>query len=119
MMNTFIKHRYNAGLEESLNIGGLVSEGDLTNLEVLRLEKIKEAWNFYEGYHWEGIDDLDSPQVTFNYCRPFVNKFVSFECGKGFSIKTLLETRTMMVLLTQTNLRISRRRLLKKQSMTS
>ena len=87
MMNTF-KHRYNAGLEESLNIGGLVSEGDLTNLEVLRLEKIKEAWNFYEGYHWEGIDDLDSPQVTFNYCRPFVNKFVSFEFGKGFSIKT-------------------------------
>lgn len=86
-MNTF-KHRYNAGLEESLNIGGLVSEGDLTNLEVLRLEKIKEAWNFYEGYHWEGIDDLDSPQVTFNYCRPFVNKFVSFEFGKGFSIKT-------------------------------
>lgn len=86
-MDTF-KHRYNAGLEESLNIGGLVSEGDLTNLEVLRLEKIKEAWNFYEGYHWEGIDDLDSPQVTFNYCRPFVNKFVSFEFGKGFSIKT-------------------------------
>ncbi len=31
-MNTF-KHRYNAGLEESLNIGGLVSEGDLTTLK--------------------------------------------------------------------------------------
>lgn len=82
------QHRYNAGIEESLNIGGLVSEGDLTNTEILRLEKIKEAWNFYEGYHWEGIDDLDSPQVTFNYCRPFVNKFVAFEFGKGFSIKT-------------------------------
>lgn len=86
-MNTF-KHRYNTGLEQSLNIGGLVSEGNLTNQEVLRLEKIKEAWNFYEGYHWEGVDDLDSPQVTFNYCRPFVNKFVSFEFGKGFTIKT-------------------------------
>lgn len=86
-MNTF-KHRYNTGLEETLNIGGLVSQGDLTNQETLRLERIKEAWNFYEGYHWEGIDDLDSPQVTFNYCRPFVNKFVAFEFGKGFTIKT-------------------------------
>ena len=26
--------------------------------------------------------------MTFNYCRPFVNKFVSFEFGKGFTIKT-------------------------------
>jgi hypothetical protein len=89
-MNNF-KHRYNSGLEETLNINGLVSAGDLTNTEILRLEKIKEAWNFYEGYHWEGIDDLDSPQVTFNYCRPFVNKFVSFEFGKGFTIKTPME----------------------------
>lgn len=82
------KHRYNSGFDDCLNIGGLVSEGDLTNAEIVRLERIKEAWNFYEGYHWEGIDDLDSPQVTFNYCKPFVDKFVAFEFGKGFTIKT-------------------------------
>ena len=76
---------------ENLNIGRLSSSGNLTNEEVQRLERIVEAWNFYEGYHWEGIDDLDSPQVTFNYCRPFVNKFVSFEFGKGFTIKTPVE----------------------------
>ena len=86
MIDNF-KHRYNTGLEETLNIGQLVSEGNLTNAEVMRLNQIREAWNFYEGYHWEGEDDLGSPQVTFNYCRPFVNKFVSFEFGKGFNIK--------------------------------
>lgn len=85
------RHRYSDGLEDTLNIGKLISAGNLTNEETLFLKKIKEAWNFYEGYHWEGIDDLDSPQVTFNYCRAFVNKFVAFEFGKGFSIKTPVE----------------------------
>lgn len=81
------KTRFSEGLEETLNIGKIISEGDLTNEETLRLERMKQAWNFYEGYHWEGIDDLDSPQTTLNYCRTFVNKFVAFEFGKGFSIK--------------------------------
>lgn len=85
------KHRYADSVEDTLNIGKLISEGNLTNEETQFLHRIKEAWNFYEGYHWEGIDDLDIPQVTFNYCRPFVNKFVSFELGKGFTIKTPTE----------------------------
>lgn len=85
------KRRYADSFEDTLNIGQLISEGNLTNEETLFLKRIKEAWNFYEGYHWEGIDDLDSPQVTFNYCRPFVNKFVSFEFGKGFNITTPVE----------------------------
>lgn len=73
---------------ENLNIGRLSTSGNLTNEEVQRLKQIREAWNFYEGYHWEGIDDEDSPQVTYNYCRAFVDKFVAFELGKGFSIQT-------------------------------
>ena len=85
------RHRYNDGVEDTLNIGQLISAGNLTNAETLFLKRIKEAWNFYEGYHWEGIEDLDAPQVTFNYCRAFVNKFVAFEFGKGFSIKTPVE----------------------------
>lgn len=84
-------HRYSDSFEDTLNIGQLISAGNLTNEETLFLKRVKEAWNFYEGYHWEGMDDLDSPQVTFNYCRPFVNKFVSFEFGKGFSIETPVE----------------------------
>lgn len=87
-MITNFKHRYSDSIEDTLNTGILTQGGDLTSDEQLHLEQIKTAWNFYEGYHWEGIDDLDKPQVTFNYCRPFVNKFVSFEFGKGFTIKT-------------------------------
>ncbi len=64
------------------------SSGDLTAEEQQRLERIQQAWNFYEGYHWEGVDDLGSPQVTFNYCKPFINKFVSFEFGSGFTINS-------------------------------
>lgn len=85
------RHRYSDSFEDTFNIGQLISAGNLTNEETLFLKRVKEAWNFYEGYHWEGMDDLDSPQVTFNYCRPFVNKFVSFEFGKGFSIETPVE----------------------------
>lgn len=85
------RHRYSDSFEDTLNIGQLISAGNLTNEETLFLKRVKEAWNFYEGYHWEGMDDLDSPQVTFNYCRPFVNKFVSFEFGKGFNIETPVE----------------------------
>ena len=73
---------------DALNIGILSKSGNLTNEEVVRLERIREAWNFYEGYHWEGIDDEDSPQVSFNYCMAFVNKYVSFEVGDGIQIET-------------------------------
>ena len=68
------RHRsVNDSIEDALSIGQVMKEGDLTNEEIVFLKKIQEAWDFYEGYHWEGIDDLDHPQVTFNYCRPFLN----------------------------------------------
>ena len=100
------RHRYSDSFEDTLNIGQLSSEGNLTNEEVLHLKRIKEAWNFYEGYHWEGIDDLDSPQVTFNYCRPFVNKFVAFEFGKGITIKTPTELDEVGVTVNDTKVEI-------------
>lgn len=57
--------------------------------EQRRVQKVQEQWNFYEGYHWEDIpNDDDRPQVTENYCATYVNKFVSFELGKGFSLNT-------------------------------
>lgn len=101
------RHRYGDSFEDTLNIGQLISEGNLTNEEALHLKSIKEAWNFYEGYHWEGIDDLDTPQVTFNYCRPFVNKFVSFEFGKGFIIKTPVEIEDMGVTVNDPKIEIN------------
>lgn len=101
------RHRYADSFEDTLNISQLINEGHLTNEETLYLKRIKEAWNFYEGYHWEGIDDLDTPQVTFNYCRPFVNKFVSFEFGKGFSIKTPPELDEVGITVDDTKVEIN------------
>ena len=61
-------------------------QGELDNKQVERLRRIKTAWNFYEGYHWEEMPEQDTPEITVNYCRAFVDKFVSFELGKSFSI---------------------------------
>ena len=61
---------------------------ELDNTQLLRLEKIRRNWNFYEGYHWEGIPQGDAPEITINYCRAFVDKFVSFELGKAFTFST-------------------------------
>lgn len=93
------KRRAGDSVQDKLNIGKIVSEGELSNEDVVYLKKIQEAWDFYEGYHWEGIDDLGHPQVTFNYCRPFVNKFVAFELGQGFTIKTPTEIEGVSVTL--------------------
>lgn len=60
----------------------------LSGEDARRLDRYREYWNFYEGYHWETIGETDKLQVTENYCRAFINKFVAFEFGKrGFSIK--------------------------------
>ena len=59
-----------------------------------RLEKNLNNWNFYEGFHWEKIPTTNKPQITKNYCRAFVDKFVAFEFGKGFSIKVPVEDKS-------------------------
>lgn len=70
-----------------LMTSGLVSlESEIDANQMTRLKKIRQCWNFYEGYHWEDIiGEHDTPELTVNYCRPFVDKFVSFELGKAFS----------------------------------
>ena len=67
----------------------------LSNSDLARLRKIKRNWNFWEGYHWEGMPETDKPQVTINYVRAFVDKFVSFEMGEGFNIKMLPEVENL------------------------
>lgn len=71
----------------STSIHKVLGNKDLTNADKHRLKGITEAFDFYEGYHWENIaEDEDAPQVTTNYCRLFVDKFVAFELGKGFTL---------------------------------
>lgn len=60
---------------------------NLSDEDIARLQNYKLYWDFYDGYHWDSIPDEDKPQVTENYCRAFVNKFVAFELSKGFNIK--------------------------------
>lgn len=59
--------------------------------ELERLKNNIRNWNFYSGFHWEEIEATDRPQITKNYCRPFVDKFVAFEFGKGFTISVPIE----------------------------
>lgn len=73
------------------NMSILEMETSLTTEDRDRLEKYRTYWNFYEGYHWEGLGESDKPQITENYCRRFVDKFVSFELGAGFTISVPFE----------------------------
>lgn len=59
----------------------------ISNDDLARLRKIKHHWDMYDGFHWETLPDGDKPQVTVNYVRAFVDKFISFELGRGFNIK--------------------------------
>lgn len=84
------KNRVKANHLTNLSLLGLDSH--LTPDERERLYKIQECWNFYEGYHWEGIEDLgEKPQITENYCRAFVDKFVAYEFGTGFNVSNPIE----------------------------
>lgn len=82
-MNFLRRVNYN----DLINSSMLSMEGDLSVEDVERLKKIRRFWNFYDGFHWEEIPPQDAPEVTENYCRAYVNKFVAFEFGKSFNIK--------------------------------
>ena len=71
-------------------LGAKISEDDLK-----RLNQYRRNWNFYEGYHWEEIQATDKPQVTENYIRTFVDKFISFELGGGFNFSMLPEIENL------------------------
>lgn len=62
-----------------------------------RLAEYKNNQNFYDGYHWETIPETGKSEVTKNYCRAFVDKYVSFELGKGFSIKMKPEVEKIIL----------------------
>ena len=55
--------------------------------EYRRLQKYITNYNFYEGYHWEEMKQTEKPQVTQNWCRRFVDKFVASEFNSGISFK--------------------------------
>lgn len=70
-----------------INPNLIAMEEALNSEDVSRLRKYLTEWNFYNGFHWEDIPQTDKPQVTENWCRKFVNKFVEAEFNAGFTLK--------------------------------
>lgn len=70
-----------------IELGATASQlqADLDEYQLKRVRDCQRLWNFYEGYHWEDIPDVDTPEITVNYCAAFVNKYVAFELGSGFT----------------------------------
>lgn len=60
----------------------------LTAEETERLSSYVKNWNFYLGYHYEDIPlDDETPYITENWCKRFVDKYVSTEFCNGFTFK--------------------------------
>lgn len=77
------------------NLIGLQGELDAKQSE--RLTRIRRYWNFYEGYHWEELEEQEGSEMTVNYCRAFVNKYVAFELGSSFTYSTHKNTEDLVV----------------------
>tara|TARA_Y100000310_G_C20703501_1_gene832318 strand:+ start:10244 stop:11644 length:1401 start_codon:yes stop_codon:yes gene_type:complete len=54
-------------------------------------------YRFYVGRHWRYASEEGIPQLTFNYCKAFVDKSVSFLVGKEFRINSLDEKNKDLV----------------------
>lgn len=80
------------GYERRLTFNDSVNTKTATDMlalspeQAIRRERIRRAWNFYEGFHWEELPETDGVQMTLNYVRAFINRFVSFELGNGVRI---------------------------------
>jgi len=80
------------GYERRLTFNDSVNTKTATDMlalspeQAIRRERIRRAWNFYEGFHWEELPETDGVEMTLNYVRAFINRFVSFELGNGVRI---------------------------------
>ena len=89
-------YEYNKEIKlQELDSYMMVMNEHLSSVEQTQLKEYMTKWNFYEGYHWEDIEQIDKPQVTKNYCRSFVNKFVAFEFGKEVTFRVPYEDDDM------------------------
>lgn len=70
---------------------------DLPTAEITRIREQASLWDFYEGFHWQGASNPDGNEVTRNYARKVVNKFLAYEIGKGFTIKLHKDVETYIL----------------------
>lgn len=83
--------------EDALLMNFSALGGNINAQDATRLREYRERWNFYKGFHWESIPETGKTEVTKNYCRAFVNKFIAFELGKGFSIRMKPEVENIVL----------------------
>lgn len=65
--------------------------------ELEMLERYDKYWKMYKGFHWDGLEELNKAEVTFNKCRGFVDKAVANEFKGGFSIHMRNEASATVV----------------------
>ena len=70
-----------------INPNLIVLEKQMNADDMARIRSYADKWNFFDGFHWEDIEETDKPEVTENWCRRFVNKFVASEFNDGISFK--------------------------------
>ena len=87
------RHNYN----DIYNISVMSLEGNLLPEELEKLRRIRRAWNFYDGFHWEELPQQEKPEITENYCKVYVDKFVAFELGKSFTSSFAKEVEGLKV----------------------
>lgn len=87
--------RRGIGFSRFRNVSPLLNE--LTAEQQDFYNSIVRAWNYYEGFHWEDLPPQETPEVTINYCRAIVDKFVAFELGKSFTFSTSKEVEDIKV----------------------
>ena len=70
-----------------INPNFIALEKQLNADDVRRIRDYVSKWNYYDGLHWEEIEETDKPEITENWCRRFVHKFASAEFNEGFTFK--------------------------------
>ena len=80
-----------------LNISLARMDGKISPDDINRITEYRRKWNFFEGFHWQEFSEDDKNEVTLNYCRAFVNKYVDFEFGVGFSVKMTPEVEELVL----------------------
>lgn len=74
-------------LSTRIHINRLQNDFNITAEQAKALIEYKRYWQFYKGFMWEGMEELNKAEVTLNKCRSFIDKASAKEFHKEFAIK--------------------------------
>lgn len=67
-------------------VGDLLNDGYM-DAAAIRLERYRNAWNYYNGDHFQQMFEDGERKVVCNYCATIVDKGVDWFLAKGFTIR--------------------------------